>query len=59
DLKVSLSICVAAYNHGLNDTSAWLHEADKALYLAKSTGRNRVVIADDIRADCQDMSVQT
>ena len=59
DLKVSLSIGVAAYNHGLNDTSAWLHEADKALYLAKSTGRNRVVIADDIRADCQDMSVQT
>ncbi|RMT82064.1 diguanylate cyclase [Pseudomonas viridiflava] len=59
DLKVSLSIGVAAYNHSLSDTSAWLHEADKALYLAKSTGRNRVVIADDIRADCSSMRTQT
>ncbi|CAM3461269.1 diguanylate cyclase AdrA [Pseudomonas floridensis] len=59
DLKVSLSIGIAAYNHSLNDTASWLHEADKALYLAKSTGRNRVVSADDIRADCPTMSTQT
>lgn len=57
DLKVSLSIGVAAYDDSLADTSIWLHEADKALYLAKSTGRNRVVVADT--QDCSTMGVQT
>ncbi|OUM09427.1 diguanylate cyclase AdrA [Pseudomonas syringae] len=47
DLRVSLSIGIAAYTPEMSDAASWLHEADKALYLAKSTGRNRVVIAQN------------
>lgn len=41
-MKVSLSIGLAAYNPSHVDATGWLNEADKALYGAKSTGRNRV-----------------
>ncbi|MCD5996646.1 diguanylate cyclase [Pseudomonas sp. CDFA 602] len=51
ELRVSLSIGVAGFAQDMTDPSSWLHEADKALYLAKSTGRNRVVIAEDARTD--------
>lgn len=43
-LRVSLSIGLAACRLDLGDAAAWLDEADKALYLAKNTGRNRVNI---------------
>lgn len=42
DLKLSLSIGVAAYSAHQTDAGMWLHEADMALYDAKSAGRNRV-----------------
>jgi diguanylate cyclase len=44
-MKLSLSIGIAAYGAHLPDASQWLHEADMALYDAKSTGRNRVTSA--------------
>lgn len=45
DLKLSLSIGVAAYGTHQTDAGLWLHEADMALYDAKSAGRNRVTPA--------------
>ncbi|WP_369988007.1 diguanylate cyclase [Pseudomonas xanthosomatis] len=42
-LRLSLSIGVAPYGAHLESADAWLHEADMALYQAKSAGRNRVV----------------
>ena len=44
-MKLSLSIGIAAYGPHLADAELWLHEADMALYAAKSTGRNRVASA--------------
>jgi diguanylate cyclase len=45
ELSVSLSIGIATYESHLPDAGRWLHEADKALYAAKSTGRNKVNLA--------------
>ena len=42
-LKVSLSIGLAAFNPDHRDATQWLHDADQALYEAKTSGRNRVV----------------
>lgn len=41
-MRVSLSIGLAAYSPSHVDAISWLNDADKALYGAKSTGRNRV-----------------
>lgn len=43
DLSVGLSIGVASYSPYQVDASAWLSEADRALYQAKHLGRNQVV----------------
>ncbi len=45
NLRVSLSIGLAGYSPFQLDASHWLKDADQALYLAKSGGRNRVVLA--------------
>lgn len=42
DLRVSLSVGLASYRAEYEDASAWLNEADKALYIAKKTGRNKI-----------------
>ncbi|WKL51189.1 diguanylate cyclase [Pseudomonas kielensis] len=41
-LKVSLSIGLATYQAHFSDAGQWLEAADKALYSAKSNGRNRI-----------------
>ncbi|MCY1282233.1 putative diguanylate cyclase DgcC [compost metagenome] len=46
ELRVSLSIGVAGYASGLADATAWLREADRALYEAKRLGRNRIVLVE-------------
>jgi diguanylate cyclase (GGDEF)-like protein len=43
--SVTVSIGVAAQRPGL-DTGAWMRVTDEALYEAKRSGRNRVVMAD-------------
>jgi diguanylate cyclase len=43
-LRVSLSIGLAAYQPSFTDATAWLDDADKALYTAKNTGRNKVSV---------------
>jgi len=45
DLRVSLSIGLAGYRASYADSIAWFDDADKALYIAKNTGRNKVSVA--------------
>lgn len=47
ELRVSLSIGLASCRKNFNDAGAWLNEADKALYVAKNTGRNKVNSAEE------------
>lgn len=52
DLQVSLSIGLASCRPEFTDASMWLNEADKALYIAKNTGRDKISIgAGDMLAD--------
>jgi diguanylate cyclase len=44
-LRVSLSIGLAAFHPSFTDAIAWLDDADKALYTAKNTGRNKICVA--------------
>ncbi|WP_213876746.1 diguanylate cyclase [Pseudomonas sp. dw_358] len=44
-LRVTLSIGLAAFRSDFSEPANWLHEADKALYVAKNNGRNRVSIS--------------
>lgn len=58
DLKVSLSIGIAAFGSHITDASMWLHAADQALYTAKSNGRNRVVGVSPGQPDTQPRPLQ-
>jgi len=42
ELRVSLSIGLADFQRIFTDAATWLNAADRALYAAKDTGRNRV-----------------
>jgi diguanylate cyclase len=44
-LRINLSIGLAAHQTTFNDAIAWLNDADKALYTAKNTGRNKISTA--------------
>jgi diguanylate cyclase len=46
ELRVSLSIGLADYQPSFTDAAMWLNAADRALYAAKDTGRNRVNVND-------------
>lgn len=41
-VRISLSIGLATYRPDFQDAAMWLNEADKALYIAKNTGRDRI-----------------
>lgn len=41
-LQVSLSIGLAAFDSRHEEAMGWLHDADQALYAAKTCGRNNV-----------------
>ncbi len=43
-ISITMSIGVAEFNDQMNSLSSLIHNADMALYKAKSTGRNRVVV---------------
>lgn len=47
ELRVSLSIGLADFQPRFTDAAMWLNAADRALYAAKDTGRNRVSVNDD------------
>jgi diguanylate cyclase len=51
-LSMSLSIGIATYTSHLTDAGMWLNEADKALYAAKTTGRNKINFAPTELALC-------
>lgn len=51
-LSMSLSIGIATYSAHLTDAGMWLNEADKALYAAKTTGRNKINFAPTELALC-------
>ncbi|MBU1869578.1 MAG: GGDEF domain-containing protein [Candidatus Omnitrophica bacterium] len=45
DLSVTISIGISTFKNDVKDTSALIEKADKALYQAKETGRNKVCAA--------------
>ncbi|SDK56341.1 diguanylate cyclase [Pseudomonas indica] len=47
ELRITLSIGLAGYSPYQRDASDWLKDADQALYVAKSSGRNQVSMAND------------
>ena len=44
-IKYTVSLGVAGFKHTYSNPTAWLESADKAMYKAKKTGRNKVVVA--------------
>ncbi|KPA98019.1 diguanylate cyclase [Pseudomonas asplenii] len=54
ELRVTLSIGLAPFRASFKDAGAWLNEADKALYIAKNTGRNKVNSTDGENTESSD-----
>ncbi|CRM04779.1 putative diguanylate cyclase AdrA [Pseudomonas sp. 31 E 6] len=52
ELRVSLSIGLADFHPSFTDAAMWLNAADRALYAAKDTGRNRVNLSEKKVAHC-------
>jgi diguanylate cyclase len=50
-MRLTLSIGISTFGHHVTDSAMWLNEADKALYNAKSGGRNRVCAAAPLVID--------
>ncbi|MGS2719068.1 GGDEF domain-containing protein [Paraglaciecola aestuariivivens] len=45
EISFTISIGIAGFNQDFLDSTQWLESADKALYQAKKSGRNRVIVA--------------
>lgn len=58
ELQIGLSVGIADYAPHLKDAAMWLHEADMALYRAKSGGRNRIVLAETEPLVCPQFNPQ-
>lgn len=58
-LQLSLSIGISTFGPHISDAAMWLNEADKALYIAKTTGRNRVCSAAPAVIDYPRLSAET
>lgn len=50
ELRVSLSVGIAAFDPAFLDATEWLRRADEALYVAKGRGRNCIAVAGE--GDC-------
>jgi diguanylate cyclase (GGDEF)-like protein len=46
DISFTISVGIAGFKQTHKDSTQWLDSADKALYKAKESGRNRVMLAD-------------
>jgi diguanylate cyclase (GGDEF)-like protein len=57
DIQITTSIGIASYPNGVRTMNQLLEKADQALYKAKSGGRNRVEMADNVKVPRADMVV--
>ena len=46
NITFTISIGIAGFKPSYKDSTQWLEKADKALYQAKESGRNRVILAE-------------
>ncbi|MDC7234988.1 MAG: GGDEF domain-containing protein, partial [Spirochaetales bacterium] len=46
--KITLSIGITSFREDINDFNSLFHEADKALYFAKDSGRNCIACYDEV-----------
>jgi diguanylate cyclase (GGDEF)-like protein len=51
-IRMTASFGVAMFGEGCNSGDALLAEADRGLYLAKQSGRNRCCFAGELREAC-------
>ncbi|GAC20737.1 GGDEF domain-containing protein [Paraglaciecola arctica] len=46
NISITISIGIAGFKHNFTDNIQWLDSADKALYQAKNSSRNRVILSE-------------